>query len=221
MNLTIGLPIYNAEEYVGDAIRSIQNQTMSDWTCIIIDDGSQDGSLEIVQNLIKKDPKFTLIADGHNRGLPSRLNEIASLCKTRYLARMDSDDIMLPHRIALQLEVLQTRKTVDVVGSDAYIIDVDNKIHGVRRGQVKFDIQNALHHSLFIHPTIMGRTEWFKANPYDIERKRSEDYELWLRTVKFSNFFKIEEPLLFYREVGLKHANKYDKYCFVTVTRLA
>lgn len=210
MKVTIGLPVYNSEKYISNTIISILNQSSKDWICIIIDDGSTDNSVEVIEKLIKGDSRFKLIADGKNLGLSSRLNQISSLSQTPYLARMDADDIMTDNRILIQLDFLKNSRSVDVVGSSAYIIDTANEICGFRKGQTRFDTWNALRQSLFIHPTVMGRTQWFKENPYSNKIRRSEDYELWSRTVHFSNFSYINEPLLFYREVGLKHGNKYE-----------
>jgi glycosyltransferase involved in cell wall biosynthesis len=210
MKLTIGVPIYNAERYIENALTSIMNQTLKDWICVIIDDGSVDGSIEIVKKLIKNDHRFKLIVDEQNIGLSSRLNQIASLSETKYLARMDADDIMTYDRLAVQLEHLESDESIDVVGSAAYIIDVDNRVRAIRSGQTNFDVWTALRGNLFIHPTVMGKTQWFQNNPYNTHRKRSEDYDLWSRTASSSKFSQIDRPLLFYREFGLEHANKYD-----------
>src|SRR5690606_17973094 len=63
----------------------------------------------------------------------------------------------------------------------------------------------------FIHPSIMSKTDWFRANPYDTKAVRVEDYELWQRTVSDSNFKVYTEPLLFYREFGVNYYKKYFK----------
>ena len=61
----------------------------------------------------------------------------------------------------------------------------------------------------FIHPTVMGKTEWFRANPYADWALRAEDFELWTRTSSESNFYAIGKPLLFYREFGIPTFRKY------------
>ena len=75
MKLTIGLPTYNAGPYLPDALRSIFAQTYQDWELIVVDDGSSDGSLEILRSV--RDPRVTVHHDDTNRGLPYRLNQIA------------------------------------------------------------------------------------------------------------------------------------------------
>jgi glycosyltransferase involved in cell wall biosynthesis len=75
--MTIGIPFYNAEAYLGDAIRSIFAQTYHDWELILVDDGSTDRSLEIARAV--RDPRVRVISDGQNRRLPYRLNQITAV----------------------------------------------------------------------------------------------------------------------------------------------
>src|SRR5690554_372042 len=129
--ITIGIPFYNDEHFLDFAIQSVFNQTYTDWKLILISDGGTDGSLSIARSY-EKDPRVTIISDGENRKLPYRLNQIAQLSTTKYLARMDADDIMHPERIEKQLEILQKNPDIDVLGTNAYSIDDENNIQGVR-----------------------------------------------------------------------------------------
>src|SRR5699024_7083751 len=104
--ITIGIPFFTDESYLDMAIRSIINQTYQDWVLLLVDDGSSDGSLGIAKKYEEKDSRISVISDGENKKLPYRLNQIAQLTKTPYLARMDADDIMHPERIEKQLGIL-------------------------------------------------------------------------------------------------------------------
>ena len=208
--ITIGLPLYNSNKFVEKTIRSIKNQTYQNWLCFVIDDGSSDAGTETAINTIDKDPRFSIEIDSNNKGLSYRLNQISTMCQTKYLARMDADDIMHPERLDTQLKYLRDHPEIDVVGSEAYTIDSADTICGYKNSPTTFDIKSAIQGALFIHPSVMGKAEWFKSNPYDVDANRSEDYELWLRTAAMSNFDNIREPLMFYREVGLRHATKYS-----------
>lgn len=205
--ITIGIPFYNDEHFLDFAIQSVFNQTYTDWKLILISDGGTDGSLSIARSY-EKDPRVTIISDGENRKLPYRLNQIAQLSTTKYLARMDADDIMHPERIEKQLEILQKNPDIDVLGTNAYSIDDENNIQGVRmdmnNGNYKLKVCSS-----FIHPSIIGRTKWFKENPYDEKAIRVEDYELWQRTKDKSVFIVWTEPLLYYREFGCNYYKKY------------
>lgn len=207
--ITIGLPVYNAENFIKYTLNSIINQTYKEWNCIIVDDGSVDLSFQIIESVVKNDVRFRLIRDGQNLGLATRLNQIADMTQTPYLARMDADDIMYPERLEQQFKYMQDHPNIDLIGAAAYVIDDNNKIFGIRVGLNSFTVVDCIRESPFIHPTIMGRTEWFAENKYATRAERYEDYELWLRTVENSRFYNLDKPLLFYREGGSGHAGKY------------
>jgi len=82
--VTIGLPFYNAEKYLTDAIRAVFAQTHQHWELILIDDGSTDGSLKIAKSV--QDPRVRVYSDGKNKKLAARLNEITKLAKYEYIA---------------------------------------------------------------------------------------------------------------------------------------
>ena len=203
--VSIGLPVYNAEKFIRDAITSILNQSYIHFELIIVDDGSTDNSINIIKSF--NDKRIVLHNDGINKGLAFRLNQIATLAKGHYLARMDADDIMHPNRIENQLKVLKLNHNIDVLGSNAYSIDEFNAINGVR---YSLGLGNQLTKvNSFIHPTIFAKTDWFLKNPYATNVLRGQDAELWFRTGLKYNFYILNAPLLFYREFG---GNYYRKY---------
>ena len=205
--VTIGLPFYNAEKYLALAIESVLQQTYTDWELLLLDDGSTDNSLSIAQSYAQKDSRIRVLSDSKNRKSGYRHNQAAQLTKTKYLAKMDADDIMHPNRIARQVEILETHSEIDVLGTNAYIINDDNKVIGTR---YPIDSEERLEQVKdFMQPTIMAKTEWFLTNPYDIEAIRLEDAELWYRTHSKYHFVRLNEPLLFYREVGNNYYKKY------------
>lgn len=204
MIVTIGLPVYNAEKYIKSCITSILNQSYSNFYLLIVDDGSTDKSLNIIAEF--EDDRIKVIVDGENMGLPYRLNQIANITTTKYLARMDADDLMHVDRLKEQINTLETNLDIDVLGSNCYVIDDLNKLKGVRYS-INSYIVNV---NGFIHPSIIAKTEWFITNPYNVELKRSQDAELWERTKKGSKFKQINKPLLFYREVEGDYYKKYQ-----------
>lgn len=206
--ITICIPFFNAEKYLDIAIQSVFNQTFHDWKLLMIDDGSTDKSLDIAMKY-QKDSRVTIISDGKNMNLVFRLNQLPNLVNTKYLARMDADDIMIPEKIEKQLKILESHPEIDVLGTNAYSIDENNLVQGIR---FKFKQENQLRKVLsFIHPTIIAKTEWFKKNQYDNKAIRIEDAELWLRTSSKYNFQILDEPLFFYREIGNDYYKKYFK----------
>src|SRR5690349_23370493 len=119
--VTIGLPFYNNQSTLELAIKSVFAQTYKNWELLLVNDGSTDGSLEIAKKIIDK--RVQLISDGSNKGLIFRLNQIASLAKGKYLARMDADDLMHPLRIEKQIKFLQQHQDTDLVDTGAYSIN--------------------------------------------------------------------------------------------------
>lgn len=205
--ITIAIPFYNAESYFEMAILSVLSQTFTDFTLLLIDDGSTDSSLKIAQKYLV-DKRVKVIADGKNINLGNRLNQIPSLTETKYLARMDADDIMHPERIKKQLEILKNNPDIDVLGTNAYSIDEKNDVVGQRMEASNDSLVSV---KTFIHPSIVAKTEWFSKNPYDVLALRVEDSELWLRTCDQYTFKSTSEPLLFYREIGNQYYKKYFK----------
>ena len=199
--VTISIPIYNAENYLRDTIQSVINQTYKDWILYLMNDGSTDGTLFIMEEFALKDSRIRIIDDGKNMGLIARLNQSIQMTDTKYYARMDADDIMYITRIEEQVKYLESHPDIDVLGSSIMTIDKDNNIvgSGMSTGKVNG----------FVHPTVMGKTSWFKANPYCDWAVRAEDFELWSRTSTKSNFWALDKPLLFYREFGVPTTKKY------------
>lgn len=201
--ITIGIPIYNAEAYLEDSIKSVLAQSFQDFELILIDDGSTDKSLEIAKSF--KDNRIKVIFDGENKRLPARLNQIIELAKYDYIARMDADDLMDIDRLKIQFEYLKNHSAIDLVTTGMYSIGKKNEILGKRipkdymmdAGDILQGLTNLLHASM------LARKEWCLRNLYRVDNALAEDYELWLSAaikddLKYS---VIQEPLYYYREV--------------------
>jgi len=207
VRVTVGLPFLNAQQTLSDAIRSVFAQTFHDWELILVDDGSTDASLEIARSI--RDPRVKVLSDGANLGLPARLNQVAALAQGEFLARMDADDLMHPDRLARQIECLDSDEQPDLVGTGVYVVDAAANPIGIRDLEpIDTRPEAALAQPILPHPTVTGRTRWFRENPYDESFPRAEDYELWLRTCAESKFAKITEPLHYFRE-GVRQPGKY------------
>ena len=199
VSVSIGIPFFNAGPTLADALRSVFAQTYKDWELLLVDDGSSDGSVEIARAL--RDSRVRLVSDGVNRRLPDRLNQIAALAQGKYLARMDADDLMHPERLEKEVRFLEANPRVDLVDTATFTLDENNELLGVRGdGPLNCDRRAILKSGLLIHPTVMGRTSWFRDNPYDARFIRAEDQELWVRTCSKTVFGRLQEPLFFYRE---------------------
>lgn len=200
--VTIGLPFYNNAKTLKLAIESVLVQSYTNWELILINDGSTDGSDLIAKNYSKTHDNIRYFNDTINRGLIYRLNQIIDLTETQFLARMDADDVMFYDRIEKQVSFLTNNKDYDVVSSGAIIINQNNEITGMRDcfPLDNFTYLNLFSKSYIIHPSVIFRTNWIKLHRYSPDYIRAEDLELWCRTFYNLRLFRIEEPLLFYRE---------------------
>ncbi|MDB5212285.1 MAG: putative capsular polysaccharide biosynthesis proteinGlycosyl Transferase Family 2, YveT [Myxococcaceae bacterium] len=198
--VTVGLPFFDEEKYLGDAIQSVLAQTFTDFELLLVDDGSRDSSLEVARSF--RDPRITVIADGRRRRLPARLNDIVRRARAPFVARMDADDVMHPTRLARQLEAFEARPTTDVIGTWAALVAGAGEPFAAIESFPP-TARNALRLGILAHPTILARRSWFEANPYDEALTRTEDRDLWCRTASTSTFFAVPEVLYVFRvDVG-------------------
>ena len=207
--VSVGIPFFNCEKCILDAIRSIFAQTYANWELILVDDGSSDQGLELANSI--SDPRVRVLPpDGKNKKLAARLNQISAAANGQYIARMDADDLCHPERIERQLGFLIDNPDIDVVGSSSCILGIDglpaSKMIVENDHQQMFSRKFTKGVSI-VHPSIMAKTGWFRKWPYDESNLRSEDYELWLRTEDDCLFANIPDILYFtneYRSYSLK-----------------
>lgn len=200
--VSVGMPAYSCQDSIAASIRSILNQTFTDWELIIIDDGSRDKTL--VTAVQFSDSRIRIVDGRQNLGLPSRLNEAVQMSVGKYFARMDGDDIAYPERLAKQVLFLDQHPEVDLLATSMSVFK-DASLIGLRPAPVSHAAICAHPWAGFpmAHPTWMGRIEWFRANPYRAEAVRMEDQELLFRTYARSTFACLDEVLLAYRENSL------------------
>jgi glycosyltransferase involved in cell wall biosynthesis len=203
--VSIGIPFYNAENYLLDAIKSVFAQTHENWELILLDDGSTDRSLEIAHSI--DDPRVRVHSDGQNKRLAARLNELTRLARYDHLARMDADDLMSPHRVEKQLQLMLRDSDADLVTTGICSLRDDCEPVGFRCVAEDHEISPSrllIGNSGIVHAAMLGRRQWFLRNAYDESLPQSEDTNLWVRafakrdlSVRF-----LREPLYYYREDG-------------------
>ena len=201
--VSIGLPVYNSAQTLAATINSILNQTFQEWELLVMDDGSSDQTLNVLNRF--DDSRIRIIADGIHRGLPEQLNRATALARGRYFARMDADDIAYPDRLRLQFEFLQEHPAVDLVAGWMVVFRGDGLAFGARRPPLAHSEICAHPSSSFpmAHPTWMGKIEWFRLHPYREGVRGVEDQDLLLRTYRSSHFANIPQMVLGYREERL------------------
>ncbi len=199
--LTIGLPFYNASKTLAWAIQSVFAQSYQDWELLLVDDGSTDHSVEIARNI--QDDRVRVYSDGKNKGLATRLNQIAEMANGRYLARMDADDLMHPGRLSQQLLTFEADPQLDLVDTGLLSINELNQPMGLRCCH-PLDVSRLglLRGQIPVHASIVAKTEWYRRNQYNGNLERAQDFELWNRSYAESGWqhARVTKPLYFARE---------------------
>jgi glycosyltransferase involved in cell wall biosynthesis len=196
--VSVVLPVYNGEEYLADAINSILVQSFSDFELILIDDGSTDGSPKILKEYEHRDPRVRVIMR-ENRGLVTTLNDAIDIARGKWIARMDQDDIALPHRLESQLKWLESTGA-DISGSWVRRFgSSDKRLVKLRQTDEAIKIE-MLFCSPFAHPAVMMRTELVKHLRYNVACEKAEDYDLWERAAEAGwKMTNVQDVLLLYR----------------------
>lgn len=196
------MPVYNAEDYLNEAIQSILNQTYTNFEFIIINDGSSDSSQEIIESF---DDERIILINKDNEGVASALNDGIKVAKGSWIMRMDADDISVNNRLERLLEHVTSNPQIDVLGSSAQNIDEQGAVLGTSTKPLS-NIQchwRCMFNNPFLHPTIIMKTSIVqKVKGYRIVK--SEDNDLWTRLYEQAIFENISEPLLLRR----LHANQ-------------
>lgn len=202
VSITVLMSVYNGQPYIEEAIESIVNQTFSDFEFLIIDDGSTDGSRDILKKWKAHDDRIRLILHGENKGLGYALHEGVSEAHGDWIVRMDDDDIAFPNRLKRQVKYIQENPEVDILS--AWAIDIDKHANPMRLRQVPIkheDIVRLIWTIPVVHPAVMFRKdEVKKVGSYDSDLRRRQDYDLWFRCAAAGlRFANIPEPLIYYR----------------------
>jgi glycosyltransferase involved in cell wall biosynthesis len=197
--ISVVMPTYNSGRYLSRAIESILNQSYSHFEFIIIDDGSQDNSEEIILKYFDKRIRF--LKNKQNMGIVYSLNTAIKLSKGVYIARMDSDDVSFPRRFELQIKAFKNNPQLAVCGSWYKSIYKDRFLNNhqlpVTNGQVKAQL---LFGNPICHPSVMFKKKvWNNNLGFLNEEVNCEDFGLWSRAIETGDFFNIPQYLLYYR----------------------
>lgn len=197
------LPVFNAGEYVKEAVESILNQSFRDFELLIFDDASTDNSLEILNGF--KDKRIKIFPSKENKGYLVYLNDGLTMARGKYIARMDADDISHPLRFEKQFDFMENDPEIGVCGTWIKTFGKVDSLYQYPTAHEDIVAEPILgRSSLFGHPSVMMRKSLIdKYNiRYDANFYYAEDYELWMRLRKLTRFANLPEPLLFYRIHG-------------------
>lgn len=200
LRVSVIMAVYNAEKFLDESIQSVLGQTLKDLELIIINDSSDDSSLEIIKKYKKKDNRIILINLQKNLGRAGARNRGLKIAKGKYIAILDADDVALPQRLEKQYSFLEENDDIFLVGSGAINIDEKGNILNTHKATadpnkiaLELPKNNCIYHSSIMYRN-NGQYLYREKFPY------SQDYDLYLRILSDGEqIASLEEPLIKYR----------------------
>jgi len=200
--ISVIMPVLNGERFLHESIESILSQSFGEFEFIIINDGSTDKTSEILHSY--SDPRIVLI-ERENRGFAASLNEGLCLCKGKYIARSDADDVAIQNRFRSQYDFMEARNDVDILGGQALKINTQGQVIGRISKPTSWEnieqyLEYAcpiLHSSYFVRKNIYALTGGYRKMP------PVEDYDFLLRASEEGCvMYNLSENIIKYREVS-------------------
>ncbi len=215
--LSVAMSVYNGERFLAEAIESILAQSFGDFEFLILDDGSSDGTREIVAGYAGHDRRIRPI-HRENRGLVRSLNQLIAEARAPLIARMDADDVCLPARFSRQLAFLAGNPDYGVIGSWCEDIDERGQPYPLNApphptDHAAFLAAIAAGRPLLCHPAVMYRRKLVRqVGGYHAAFRHCEDLDLWLRLASLTRLSSLPEKLIRYRhypeQVSSRHATE-------------
>ncbi len=212
--ISVVMPVYNSSLFLKDSINSILAQSFSNFEFIIINDGSTDNSLELINSFQHKDERIIVINQKH-LGITKSLNKGIRNCRGKYVARMDADDICSPKRFELQLEHLEKYPNTDILGCMVSLISEKGKVISsldalpLEDYQIKWDL---IFSTPLLHPTSMIRKIIFRKYGYfDESMLYGQDIAYWRKISSKVVFNNLPEKLMDLRISDRLDVNKQGK----------
>jgi len=200
--ISVLMPVYNNARYLAEAVESILNQSFTDFEFLILDDGSQDRSVAMLQDYAARDSRIRLTLR-ENRGIAKSLNQLIAQATGDLVARMDADDVALPERFAQQVAFLRQYPQVLCLGGALDWIDAQSRLIGhCPMPQTDAELQQLLLGgiSMLHHPTAMiRRSALLQVGGYDETMEASADLDLWLRLGEIGQLANLPNTVLQYR----------------------
>src|SRR5262245_24700876 len=186
--ITVLVPVFNWERFVDEAIRSVIEQDYEDFELLLVDDGSTDRTPAVIETWKTRDPRVVSVTSPTNLGIPGALNLGLAQARGKYVARLDSDDLMMPRRLAGQAAVLDARPEVTLVSSAYDVVDLEGNHLARWSGDDPPEVLAFLLN--FFNAVGGGGQVMFRLadvlaeGGYSLEYPSSEDYDLWVRLLR-------------------------------------
>ena len=213
--VTVLLPVYNSVATLAEAVESILSQSFRDFELLVVNDGSTDGSLALLEQFSARDSRMRVISQ-ENRGIVAALNLGISEARGEFIARMDGDDISYPERLFMQAERLTQQPSLALLGSFYVELPSGTRCsmptgHSVVSRWLR-DSGNA-----FVHSSVMMRTSVCRSlGGYRGVFPHCEDYDLWLRIVEKHQVDNMAEYLVGYRRHSASISHRHLEQQFLS-----
>ena len=198
--ITVLMPAFNAAPFIAEAIASVLSQECDGYELLVVDDGSTDDTVKIIQSFTH--PALRLIRSNH-LGIANALNTGLQHAKGEYIARFDADDICLPMRLAIQSNFLDKNPAHIICGGNAEYIDVNGEhlFHFKCKAFEHDDIMRLLnHHCPFIHSSVMyRRAPVLQLGGYPVDAHNFEDHLLWAQMAGKGMYYNLNKELIMVR----------------------
>lgn len=200
------MPVYNAGEYLREAVESILSQTFGDFELIIINDASPDGSAAVMAAYAQQDTRVHIFTHDSNRGLPTALNTGLRNARGKYIARMDQDDIAVPDRLEAQYVFLEEHADIAVLGGGYAPFNERGQRAEIFHPTSSIELAwRFVSDSYFCHPTVMFRREIVeKVGNYP--NVGAEDFAFFSKIIRQYRCANLRKILVAYRE----HATNFS-----------
>lgn len=187
--VSVVLPMYNAEKYVGQAIQSILDQSFKKWELIVVDDGSTDRSLPVAESF--RDPRVTIMRHPRNLGYPAAMNTGIGHAKGKFIARMDADDVSVVNRLERQHAFLEEHPEMAFVGTWRYWIGAKASIYpeidtDAAATWIQENWSTVMDGSRkFVDASVLVPHKYVKeVGGYRTYQRSGQDVDLWLRILE-------------------------------------
>lgn len=206
MKVSLIIPAYNVENLIEMTLKSVQNQTLNSFECIIVNDFSKDSTQEVVREFIKNDKRFKLINHRANAGVNAARNSGLRFAKGKYVAFLDGDDLIMPESLELRAKTLDANFDNMVIGTYAgsVTIDMDCKvppeIKDVNLKKIDF-ITTGGNCPFNVNQPMFNAEIFKKIGGFDQSLTQSEDYEMWMRMLRYGyKVIPTQKQLVTYRQ---------------------
>lgn len=198
--VSIVIPAYNREQYLGIAVRSVLDQTYRDLELIVVDDGSTDGTLAIAQQFAQEDDRVRVLTDKTNRGAAYALKTGFEAARGELIGQLDSDDLLEPEAIELTVKALDEHSDWGMVYTNYRDIDEQGQLIRVGwRCSIPYSKDAILIVFMTFHFRLIRKSIYQQVGGFDPAFDRIEDYELCMRLSEMTKIGKIDQFLYQYR----------------------